>query len=169
MKKLSIALLFAAITFSASAQRGGGGGFHGGGGGFHGGGGFYHGGGFYGPRVGFGIGYPFYSPFYYPFGYPYGYYGDNSRMPSKLELQIQDIKNDYKQRIWDAKHAKGIPRSERRKYVAQLEHDRDQAIIDAQRAYFNSSKASSTTNDNSSNSDNIGYDSTTIDRVDSTK
>jgi hypothetical protein len=55
MKKLSIALLFAAITFSASAQRGGGG-FHGGGGDFHGGGGFYHGGGFYRPGIGIGFG-----------------------------------------------------------------------------------------------------------------
>jgi hypothetical protein len=157
MKKLSIALLFAAITFSASAQRGGGGFHGGGGGGFHGGGGFYHGGGFYRQGIGIGFGYPyFYSPFYYPYGY---------RMPSKLELQIQDIKNDYNQRIRDAKHARGIPRSERRKYVAQLEHDRDQAIINAQRDYFNSIKA----NDSSSNNDNIGYDSTTNNRVDSTK
>jgi hypothetical protein len=89
-------------------------------------------------------------------------------MPSKLELQIQDIKNDYKQRIWDAKHAKGIPRSERRKYVAQLEHDRDQAIINAQKDYFNSIKTSNSTINNSNN-DNIGYDSTTNNRVDSTK
>ncbi|HTB51135.1 MAG TPA: hypothetical protein VK718_00050 [Ferruginibacter sp.] len=127
MKKVLIAMLFAAITFSASAQR------------HFGGGGFYHGGGgFYGPRVSFGIGYPYYAPFYYPYyygGYPY-YYGGGYRVPGKLELQIQDIKNDYKQRIWDAKHDMGIPRRERRRHVRQLKHDEDQAIINAQRDYY---------------------------------
>jgi hypothetical protein len=151
MKKLSIALLFAAITFSASAQR------HFGGGGFHGGG--YHGG-FYGPNVSFGIGYPFYSPFYYPYGYGYPYYG-YSYVPSELDLQIKDIKNDYKQRIWEAKHDKAVPKSERRKNARQLEHDEDQQIINAQRDYYNQHYNNNNNSNNSNNnSNNNSSDST---------
>jgi hypothetical protein len=146
MKKLSIALLFTAITFSASAQRHFGGGFHGGGG-------FYHGG-FYGPHIGFGIGYPYYSPFYYPYGYGYPYY---TYIPSELDLEIKDIKNDYKQRIWEAKHQKGIPRSERMKNAHQLEYEEQQQIIAAERDYYNQHNSN---NNNSNNGSNNSKDST---------
>src|SRR5690242_3787496 len=79
---------------------------------------YHYRGGFYArPRVSIGIGLhvpiaPFYGyygyspffaypPFGYGFGYPYGYpYGYGYRYrPSKLDLQIQDIKNDYANRI----------------------------------------------------------------------
>ena len=107
----------------------------------------FHGGRIYArPRVSIGVGlgvplYPYYgfSPFYgYPpfgFGYGYGYGRYNSR-PSQLDLQIEEIRNTYANRIWVAKRDKTIRRKERRKKVHELEHERDQAIIDAKKAYY---------------------------------
>lgn len=89
------------------------------------------------PVIAFGA----YSPFYYgysPFwGYPYGYnnYGYYHR-PTKLDLQIADIKNDYQQKISAARDDKSISRTERRQAVRDLKHDRDQAIIEAKRDYY---------------------------------
>lgn len=84
-----------------------------------------------------------YSPFYYgynPFwGSPYGYgYYNNGyyHRPTKLDLQVADIKNDYQQKISAAKDDKSISRSERRQAVRDLKHDRDQAIIEAKRDYY---------------------------------
>ena len=57
-----------------------------------------------GPSVGFGFGYsPFYySPFgYYPYGYPYGYNG--YARESKLDMKVDDIKADYRDKIKSAK------------------------------------------------------------------
>ena len=103
---------------------------------------FYHGGigggyRFAGPRVSIGIGaplYPYYgySPYY---GYPGTYYG-NSYRPSKLTLKIEDIKNDYDDRIWSAKHDTSLSRKERRELVHNLKRERDQAVIDAKRNYY---------------------------------
>src|SRR6476620_7543397 len=59
--------------------------------------------------VGFGYGYgyspfyPWYSPWY---AYPPGYY--SSPRPTKLDLEIQDIQNDYKDRIWGARHDESL-------------------------------------------------------------
>jgi len=96
--------------------------------------GYYHshvvvaGGGYYGPY------YPYY-PYGIGFGYPYPYYGYPAR-PTKLDLKIEDIKNDYQERIWAVRHDKSLPGKERRHEVRQLKHDRDQAIIDARRNYY---------------------------------
>jgi hypothetical protein len=85
---------------------------------------------------GFGPFYPYYSPFYgYPY-YPYGpTYGYMAR-PSRLELQIQDIRTDYRDKIWSARHDKSLTRDERKKTVHSLKTERDQAIIDAQKNYY---------------------------------
>jgi hypothetical protein len=117
MKKLLIIGLALAMTVGVSAQKGRGG--------FHS-----------RPRtyvvVGGGFGYsPFYSPFYNPY-YP-GYYGYHR--PSKLEMQIDDIKSDYNDRIWSAKHDTNIPRRQRRKEVHELRHQRDEAVRAAERNY----------------------------------
>jgi hypothetical protein len=108
--------------------------------------------GYYGrPRVSFGIGigayapvYPYYgygySPFYAypPFGYGYGYgYGFRYTRPTSLDLQIQEIYNDYNHQIWEVRHDKSIKRKERKKLIHELEHDRDKAIIQAKKAYYN--------------------------------
>ena len=141
-KKLLVVLFSLGLAFGASAQRG-----HGGG--VRPGGGFYHGGGYY-PRtyvgVGFGLGYPWY-PFGYGFGYGYGpygpyppYYYGYGVMPSRLALQIEDIKNDYSAQIKDTRHDKTIPRKERRERIDQLKHDRDAAVIQARKDYYYNSR-----------------------------
>jgi hypothetical protein len=119
MKKLMIILLAAGLAFNASAQK------------------FGRGGGYYArPRVvvSAGLFSPFY-PFYgYPF-YPYPSYGYMQR-PTRLDLQVQDIKNDYQDKIWAAKQDKSVSRKERKKNVHELKHERDEAIIQAKRDYY---------------------------------
>jgi len=127
MKKLLICGLSLMMALSVSAQ--------------------YHRGYYYArPRVTIGIGgyfpvYPYYgySPFfaYPPLGYGYGYgYRYNRPAPSGLDLQIQEINNDYNHQIWEVRHDKSIKRKERKKRIHELEHDRDKAIIDAKKAYY---------------------------------
>jgi hypothetical protein len=125
MKKLMVIVVALGLAFGASALRG-----HG----FGGGRGYIS-----APRVGIGFGYsPFYSPFgYYPYGYPYGYNnGYRNSRPSKLQVQIEDIKNEYNDKIWSAKHDTSLTRKERRREVHQLKTERDQAINDAKRNYY---------------------------------
>jgi hypothetical protein len=125
MKKIMVIVVALGLAMGASAQRFG----HG-----FGGGHVY----IAPPRVSVGIGYsPFYySPFgYYPYGYNNSYYGRSYR-PSKLDLTIQDIKNDYQDKICSAKHDTNLTRKQRRQEVHRLRSDRDQAIIDAKRNYY---------------------------------
>jgi hypothetical protein len=124
MKQLFVIMISLALALGASAQHR-----------------FYHGGGGYrygGARLSVGIGAPFYpyygyAPFY---ANPYQYGYANSYRPSKLTLKIEDIKNDYNDRIWSAKHDTSISRKERRKLVHDLRYERDQAITDAKRNYY---------------------------------
>lgn len=98
----------------------------------------------YHPRVyispfsyGIGYGYPYYGypAFGYPsYGYPYGYPYE-TRVPYKLQLEIQSIKTDYKNQIRDVRHDKSLSHSKRRQEIRSLKGERDQAIIDAQRNY----------------------------------
>jgi hypothetical protein len=140
MKKLIVVWLSLLLASGVSAQ-------------------WHYRGGFYArPRVSIGIGVPFspfygyygYSPFYgypplgfgwgygYPYGYPYGYGPGyrNGYRPSKLDLQIQDIESDYAHRIWTVKHDKSIRRKERKRQIHELEHERDKAIIQAKKDYY---------------------------------
>jgi len=76
----------------------------------------------------------FYSPYYNPwYGPRYGY--PMYHRPSKLDLQIADIKNDYSDRIWSVKHDKSMSGKERRQEVRRLRHERDKAITDAKINY----------------------------------
>ncbi len=91
----------------------------------------------YGPHIsivgGIGPFYPFYTPFYNPYYQPgYGY----RPRPTRLDRQIADIKNEYKEKIWGAKHDKNLSRKERRQEVRNLKHERDQAITDAKLNYY---------------------------------
>jgi hypothetical protein len=118
---------------------------------------YFHGGGYYArPHVSVGIGvgirpyypaYPYYgySPYLayplYGYGYPYGYgYGYNNSYrysrPTKLDLQIQDIRDDYNERIYEVKHDKNVKRKERKQLVHDVEIQRDKAIIQAQKDYY---------------------------------
>ncbi len=138
-KSLFILLFSVGLTIGASAQRFGG---HGGGVAFgHGG---YYGGGYY-PRtyvgVGFGLGYPYgyYGAYGYPYAYPPYYYGYGA-MPTQLELQIKEVKQDYDQQIKDVRHDKALTHREKRQKIDQLKVDRDNAVIQARHDYFNRSR-----------------------------
>ncbi|MES1216884.1 MAG: hypothetical protein ABUT20_15315 [Bacteroidota bacterium] len=118
MKKLLVIGIALALTVGASAQK-------------------VIRGGFYRPRttvvIGGGFGYnPFYSPFYPYYPYP-GY--NAYRRPTKLDMQVADIKNDYSDRIWSAKHDTNLTRKQRRKEVHELRHERDEAVRAAERNY----------------------------------
>ena len=128
MKKLMVIIIALGLSAAASAQKVAVG--------VHG----NFGGVYFRPRTTFVVGtyvpfyyHPFYYGYYPYYGYPY--YGYRYR-PTKLDLQIEDIKNDYEEKIWSARHDKTISGKERRKEVRELKHDRDQAIIDAERNYY---------------------------------
>lgn len=167
MKKLIIVWLSLLVATGVSAQRG-----------WYHGGGFYHRG-YYAPRVSVGIGIGAYAPFYpyygygfspfYGFGFPYygyPYYGygygygpgySRSYRPNKLEVQIREIRQDYAQRIHDARHDKSMKRRDRKKVVHELETARDKAILQAEKDYYNQpppQQRRHNFNSNNSNSNN---------------
>ena len=84
-----------------------------------------------------------YSPFY-PYGYlgPYYPYPNTTYpvMPTRLEIKIDNIRNDYSDRIWSARHDKTISRTERRATILKLKHERDQAILDTKSNYYKTKK-----------------------------
>jgi len=84
--------------------------------------------------ISFGIGSPYYSPYYSP--RPYAYYGTPiySR-PTRLENEIADIKADYNDRIWSARHDQSLSKSERKREIRRLKSERDRAIRDAEYSY----------------------------------
>ncbi|MGN6615617.1 MAG: hypothetical protein ACTHJ5_00450 [Ilyomonas sp.] len=85
---------------------------------------------FYGYKYGFNS---FYSPFGYDrFAYPYGYYRQ-----SELDLQIEKINNDYQHDISTVRHDKSLTKTERKKEIRDLRHERNNAIIEAKKNYYN--------------------------------
>jgi hypothetical protein len=76
--------------------------------------------------------YGYVGPFY-PYPYPFGYYPVRE---TKLERKIEDIQNDYKDRIWSARHDNTLSRKERKATVHELKHERDLAIADAKKNYY---------------------------------
>ena len=138
MKKLLVILFSLVLTVGVSAQPKIGGGFRGG----YSGGGNVH---YIRPRVtvvapyapiypyyGYGAGLGFgYSPFYDPF------YGQRYQArPTQLDLQIEDIKNDYSYKIATVKDDKSLTKDERKQKVRDLKHEKDQEIIDAKKSYY---------------------------------
>ncbi len=126
MKKFLIVLFSLGLAFGAFAQKG-----HSHRGGYH----------VVRPRVIVGVGTGFYSPFYSPFYRPYSPfyspYGSfyNSK-PSRLDLEIQDIRLDYDDRINSVKMDDGLSRKEKRQRIKNLKYDRDKAVIDAKKDYY---------------------------------
>jgi hypothetical protein len=124
MKKLFVVLLSLGLALGASAQH------------------FVHGGGYFygGPRIGVGFGFnsPFYPFGYYPYGYnPYGPYGNGyGPRPSRLTMQIEDIKNEYKGKIWTVKEDKSLTHKQKRQQIRQLKLQRDETIDQARRTYY---------------------------------
>lgn len=66
--------------------------------------------------------------------YPYRSY--NYNRPTGLDLQIQDINNEYKDRIWSVKHDKTLSRQQRKDNLRVLRYEREKAIIEARRNYY---------------------------------
>ncbi len=137
MKRLIIVLFSIGLTLGTFAQPKIGGGFRGGG---------IREGGMYhtrphvtviapyrnvSPYYGLGYGYR-YSPFYDQF---YLYRRVESR-PSQLDLQIEDIKNDYGYQISSVKHDESLSKDERKQKVRDLKHQREDAIIEAKKNYY---------------------------------
>jgi hypothetical protein len=121
MKKLLIILLSVGLAFGASAQG-------------HGGVRYIR------PRVtiigGYAPLYPYYG-FGYGFGYPfYAYPPYYASRPSKLDMQIEDIRNDYNDRISSVKHDDSLSKQDRKAKVKELKHERDAAIDNAKKNYY---------------------------------
>jgi len=97
----------------------------------------HFGGVYYRPRTTFVVGtyVPlYYDPFFYGY-YPYYGYRYYYR-PTKLDLEIADVRNDYDEKIWSARHDNTLSGKERRHEVRELKHERDRAIQDAERNYY---------------------------------
>ncbi|MFT3824686.1 MAG: hypothetical protein QM731_12230 [Chitinophagaceae bacterium] len=148
MKKLLIVLFSIGLAFGASAQKV-----------VRGGGGHYS----RPPRVvvGVGAGFGYYSPFYSPFGFysPWGYpyaYNNYYSKPSRLDLEVQDIKVDYSDRIQSVKLDESLSRKEKRQKIRELKTERDKAVIQAKKDYYYKRSRSTKpySNDSNSNSNN---------------
>jgi len=127
MRTLFVIVLSMMIAATASAQYKGGGHYYGSGARYH----YPH------TRVIVGVGGGYYSPYYYPF-YPYSPYAYGYWRPSRLELKVEDIQADYKDRIYSVRHDKSISKSERKAMIRQLKSDRELAMHDAERNYYKS-------------------------------
>ena len=77
-----------------------------------------------------------YSPYYSPFSRPYPYYSTPiySRT-TRLDNEIANIRADYNDRIWYARHDRSLSKSERKAEIRRLKSERDRAIRDAQYSY----------------------------------
>jgi hypothetical protein len=133
MKKMTMVLLSLMLVLGAAAQRGHGGVIRHGGSNYH----RAHisiGLGLYSPYGPYGYYSPFFMSPYGPLTYPY-YYGWHGK-PSKLALNVQDIRNDYADRIYSVKHDTRISHKERRRKVRELKRDRDKAVQDEIMNYY---------------------------------
>lgn len=82
------------------------------------------------PYYGWGMAYhPYWGYLYYNSFYMHA-------RPTKLDLQIADIRNDYQQRISSARSDKSLSKSERKKIIRDLKYERDNEIIEAKRSYY---------------------------------
>lgn len=130
MKTLIIMLISVTLSLGVSAQRKG---YH------HAYHGYYR---TYRPRVyvspfsyGLSYGYPYYPYYGYPYGYD-PYY--RSVMPYKLALQIESIKDDYKNRIREVRRDKSLSHSQRRQEIRNLKTERDEDITNAKKNFSRS-------------------------------
>ncbi len=122
-------------------------------------------GGFYAPRVSVGIGYGFYPywgfgyPYFgYPYyGYPYGY----GREPYRLEQVEDNIRYDYQLKIDAVRDSKTLHGKARRAKIRALKHERDQAIQDAERNYYNRRYNRNYNNGNPNNGNNSSNNGST--------
>lgn len=104
-------------------------------------GGGVKGGGFYRPRTtivvgGGGYYSPFYSPFGFGYGYPYYPYATVASRPTKLDMEVNDIKNDYADKIESVRLDRTLSGKQRREQVRAFKRQRDNAVLEAKRNYY---------------------------------
>jgi hypothetical protein len=85
--------------------------------------------------------YPYYyNPYFYGgLGFGYTWYNHPAyyyNQPTKMEQQIQDIENDYSDRINSVKADDSLTGHERRVKVRELKRERDRAIDDFKKNYY---------------------------------
>ncbi|WP_147203145.1 hypothetical protein [Segetibacter aerophilus] len=144
MKKLLVILFSLSVTLSAMAQPKIGGTFRGR---------VYNGGGahYVRPRVtviapvvpyygyGLGLGYNRFGYGYSPFNDPFYYQRNDFRRdskPTQLDLQLEEIDNEYDYKISSVKDDKTLSKDERKQKVRDLKHEKDQEIIEAKKNYY---------------------------------
>ncbi len=118
MKKIITVMLLILVVSAASAQKGRG---------------YY-----YRPSTTVFVGgyYPYFGMYPY-YGYP-NYYSPYGNRPSKLDLQIANIKHDYEDRIASVRMDKTLSGKERREKIRALRNERDNVIDAARRNYYKS-------------------------------
>lgn len=86
-----------------------------------------------------------YPHYYYPYGglgwysswYNAPYYRNYNR-PSKLDMEVADIKHDYSDRIHSVKMDNTLPAADRKAKVKELKQERKDAVYQAKRDYYKS-------------------------------
>lgn len=82
---------------------------------------------------------PFYSPFSLYYGYPmYPYATVPASRPTKLDLQIEDIRNNYTDKIRSARLDDQLTRKDRRQVIKNLKAQRDADILNAKKNFYKS-------------------------------
>jgi hypothetical protein len=95
-----------------------------------------------GPRVIYYSRPYFYNPYHYApyyYGFNYSWYGRPAyyyHKPTKLERQVQDIENEYSDRVKSVKADDSLTHHERREKIRELRHERNEAIDDAKKNYY---------------------------------
>ncbi len=127
MKKCIVLMLAVSLALGASAQRVGHGGYYAGGYGYR-------------PTVVVGVGgyYPFFPAPYLGYGlfYPYPYYGYGYSMPTRMQVQEQEIKNDYADKIASVKADKELTHDQRKEKIKELKAERDKKIYLLKSNYY---------------------------------
>jgi len=80
---------------------------------------------------------PFFTP-YYGYGSFYSPFAFQQQQPSKLDLDIEQINNDYRHDIADVRHDETLSKAERRQKIRDLRHERDNSIIETKKEYYQS-------------------------------
>ncbi len=80
---------------------------------------------------------PYWNPYLYG-GFYYPWYGRTVYYdrPTKLDRKVQDIENEYSDRIKSVRADDDLSGSERRAKIRELRHERGQAIDDLKKNYY---------------------------------